>query len=97
LPEAHRRILAAAAWKSGSARGARLMQELAASTDNKQLQAEIQQLLVNGSEPVGNTPVLSASSMNLQWGAFLASGEERHIVNVLAALGSGEQGLRMAM
>ena len=31
--------------------------------------------------------------LNLQWGAFLASGDERHIVNVLAALGSGEPGL----
>jgi len=93
LPESHRRILAAAAWKSGSARGARMMQEMVATTDDKELQAEIHQLVLNGSEPVANTPVLSASSMNLQWGAFLASGDERHIVNVLAALGSGEPGL----
>lgn len=92
LPESHRRILAAAAWKSGSAHGARLMQELAAST-HPELRAEIKDLLATGSDPVATTPVLSASSMNLQWGAFLASGDERHITNVLAALGSGEPGL----
>ena len=92
LPEQHHRILAAAAWKSGSATGARLLRELADSTDAN-VRAEIHQLLLNGSEPVGNTPVLSASSMNLQWGAFLASGDERHIVNVLTALGSGQSEL----
>jgi hypothetical protein len=31
--------------------------------------------------------------MNFQWGAFLASGDERCIVNVLTALGSDEPGL----
>lgn len=92
LPSAHRRILAAAAWKSGSATGARMMQEMSAF-DDAELRNEIRQLLANGSEPVGATPVLSASSMNLQWGAFLASGQEVHIVNVLAALGSNEPGL----
>ena len=92
LPEQHRRILAAAAWKSGSATGARLLQELADAAGTP-IRGEIHDLLRNGSEPVGNTPVLSASSMNLQWGAFLASGDERHIINVLAALGSGEPGL----
>lgn len=92
LPEQHRRILAAAAWKSGSATGARLLRELADSTDAS-VRSGIHELLINGSEPVGNTPVLSASSMNLQWGAFLASGNERHIVNVLTALGSGQSDL----
>jgi hypothetical protein len=92
LPAAHRRILAAAAWKSGSATGARMLREMSAY-DETGLRDEIRQLLANGSEPVGATPVLSSSSMNLQWGAFLASGNELHIVNVLAALGSGEPGL----
>ena len=92
LPEQHRRILAAAAWKSGSATGARLLREMADNTDAG-LRSEIRGLLANGSEPVGNTPVLSASSMNLQWGAFLASGDERHIINLLAALGSDRPGV----
>ena len=34
-----------------------------------------------------DTPVLSPSSMNLQWGAFLASGDERHVIKILEALG----------
>jgi hypothetical protein len=42
---------------------------------------------------VNQTPVVSAAAMNLRWGAFLASGDERHIVSVLEALGSNEPGL----
>lgn len=87
LPASHRRILAAAAWKSGNVTGGRMMREMAASQEPA-LRDEVRQLLLSGSEPVGNTPVISASSMNLQWGAFLASGNELHIVNVLTALGS---------
>jgi hypothetical protein len=30
--------------------------------------------------------------MNLQWGAFLASGEERNVTNILAAIGRGQIG-----
>jgi hypothetical protein len=92
LPEAHRRILAAAAWKSGSFTGARMMRDMAEFEDAS-LRQEVRELLLTGSAPVGSTPVLSMSSMNLQWGAFLANGDERHIVNVLAALGSGQPGL----
>ncbi|MEO5958094.1 MAG: hypothetical protein ABIR80_03175, partial [Opitutaceae bacterium] len=92
LPLQHRRILAAAAWKSGHVAGARLMQEMSASFD-RDLHGEVHQLLVSGSEPVLNTPVVSSSSMNFQWGAFLASGDERCIVNVLTALGSEQPGL----
>jgi hypothetical protein len=92
LPEAHRRVLAAAAWKSGSPAGARLLQQLAEAAD-ADVRREVKQLIANGSEPVGNTPVLSPSSMNLQWGAFLASGDERYIINVFTALGSGQPGL----
>lgn len=92
LPVAHRRILAAAAWKAGHPAGARQLRELSAGVPSA-LAAEIEGLLAAGSVPVAQTPVLSQSSMDLQWGAFLASGDERNIVNVLAGLGSDERGL----
>ena len=41
-------------------------------------------------------PVLSPSSMNLHWGAFLASGKDRHIVSILEAMGSDRPGLHVA-
>lgn len=92
LPEAHRRILAAAAWKAGHPAGARLVNELGVAADTN-VRRELAALLTNGTTPVADTPVLSASSMHLQWGAFLGSGDERHIVSVLAALGSDQPGL----
>jgi hypothetical protein len=92
LPERHRRILAAAAWTAGHPEGARRLRELSARSDAT-LQREIAAMLERGPTPLADTPVLSASSMNLQWGAFLASGDERHIVNVLAALGSERPGV----
>jgi hypothetical protein len=57
------------------------------------VRAEVDRLLAAGTLSVNQTPVDSAASMNLQWGAFLASGDERHIVSVLGALGSNEPGL----
>jgi len=95
LPEAHRRIIAAAAWQAGSPRGATVLREMAANSSHN-VQVQIADLLQRGPSPVAETPVRSESSMNLQWGAFLASGDERHIVAVLAALGSGETQLTTA-
>lgn len=92
LPDRHRRILAAAAWKAGHPRGARLVHELSVN-DDLSLRAEIRDLLAVGPASIASTPIASAASLNLQWGAFLASGEERYIINVLSALGSNERGL----
>ena len=92
LPDSHRRILVAAAWKAGHPTGARMLREMSAG-DDAALRAEIRGLLAAGTAPIENTPVLSTASMNLQWGAFLATGNEQNIVNVLAALGSNQAGL----
>jgi hypothetical protein len=92
LPEADRRVIAAAAWQAGNPRGARLLREMSesASTETRQ---EIAQLLDRGAKPIQETPVLSESSMNLHWGAFLADGDDRHVLAVLSAFGSGERNL----
>lgn len=95
LPTAHRRLVAAAHWYSGLAGGGRELRGLAREAD-PELQAELAGLLDRRPVAVRDTPVLSESSLNLQWGAFLASGEPQHIVNALAALGSGEPGLSTA-
>lgn len=95
LPNSHRRILAAAAWQAGSPRGLTLLREMSAN-DGAELQKEIAALLEKGPTPVASTPVRSESSMNLQWGAFLANGSEQHIVAVLSALGSGEANVSTA-
>jgi len=34
--------------------------------------------------------------MNLQWGAFLATGDQQNVTNILAALGRGESELTTA-
>jgi hypothetical protein len=92
LPEADRRVLAAAAWQAGNPRGARLLREMSA-TSSAELRQEIAVLLERGAKPVSETPVLSDSSMNLRWGAFLADGDDRHVLAVLSAFGSGERNL----
>jgi len=91
LPEAHRRILAAAAWKAGHTSGARLLREMSSNDDA--LNAEIVALTRQAPSAIADTPVLSASSLNLQWGAYLASGDARHIVAIVSALGSQQPGL----
>ncbi|HRE79952.1 MAG TPA: hypothetical protein PLN52_02830 [Opitutaceae bacterium] len=92
LPEKHYRILASALWYSGNPEGARLLRDLS-NNSSQQVRAGIDAMLARGATQVAQTPVLSESSMNLQWGAFLASGDERHITNILAAVGSGQPGV----
>lgn len=92
LPVAHQRLVASALWYSGLPGGEERLRALAGDS-NPVLRGEIEQLIAQGAPSLRDTPVLSESSLNLQWGAFLANGEPRHIVNVLAALGSGESGL----
>lgn len=92
LPEADRRLLAAAAWQAGHPRGARLLRELSQHS-SAEIQQEIALLLDRGAKPIKETPVLSESSMNLHWGAFLADGEDAHVLAVLAAFGSGQPNL----
>lgn len=96
LPAAHQRLTVAALWYSGLPAGERALRASAHSTNDPELRADINRLVAQGARPVSETPVLSESSLNLQWGAFLASGEQQHIINTLAALGSGESGLGSA-
>ena len=42
---------------------------------------------------IEDTNVISVSSMHLRWGAFLANGDERHIVSIFDAMGSDRPGL----
>jgi hypothetical protein len=93
LPENHQRLLAAALWQAGSPRGTELLAKL---SDDSAVRLQVLQLARKGSEPVADTPVLSASSMNLQWGAFLATGNEKYVLNVLGAIGTGQAGLDTA-
>lgn len=93
LPLRHQRLLAAALWQAGHPRGAELMRKLAA---NSPVQADIERLASVESRRVLDTAVLSPASMNLQWGAYLASGDERHIVNIFDAIGHNEPGLETA-
>lgn len=90
LPRDHRSLIASAVWQSGHPSGATLLRELSA---NSPMRAEIENLVAQPATAVINTPVLSASSMHLQWGAFLASGNDRNVVAILAAMGADRPGL----
>jgi hypothetical protein len=92
LPPSSRRVLAIAAWLAGDPDGPREVRELFA-TFNFSVRAAVDRLVAAGPVSVYQTPVVAAAAMNLRWGAFLASGDERHIVSVLEALGSNEPGL----
>jgi hypothetical protein len=92
LPEAHRRILAAAAWQAGHPHGFALMREFASNGDAS-VRMQVNELLRRGPSTVAETPVRSESSLRLQWGAFLATGDDRHVLAMLQALGTDERDL----
>jgi hypothetical protein len=91
LPVSEQRIMASALWYSGNAKGEQKLVTLARSASPETRQ-EIEQLVAKPAMDVVSTPVQSDSSMNLQWGAFLASGEEQNVTNILAAIGRGQIG-----
>jgi len=95
LPRAHQRLMASALWYSGSRKGVEYLRAYSRVVD-QEMRVEIEQLLALKPDLL-ESEVRSVSSMNLQWGAFLATGEARHITKLLAALGSDQPGLGAAV
>ena len=93
LPARDRRLVAAALWQAGHPLGSELLRDV---DRNSSVREEVLRVANTPAQLVADTPVRSPSSMNLQWGAFLASGDERHIVRVLDAIGTGERSLDSA-
>jgi hypothetical protein len=93
LPEREQRLIAAALWQSGNPRGAQMLERLGQSSS---VRAEVENLASKPSVAIEDTSVRSPSSMNLKWGAFLATGSDRHIVSILEAIGTNQPGLDSA-
>ncbi len=89
----HHRLVATALWQARHPLGAELLHAL---HEHSPLRAEVQRLAAMPARSVSDTAVLSPASMNLQWGAFLATGDERHVLNVFDAIGIGQPGLDTA-
>jgi hypothetical protein len=89
LPEPAQRALASALWYSGHPRGETVLSRLASTS---QYRSMIQRLARTPASPVDVTPVRSEASMNLQWGAFLVTGNPDHINQILAAIGDDAVG-----
>lgn len=93
VPASHQRLLAAAVWQAGHPLAAEMLRKLGR---NSPVRTEIERLASLPAQNLAETPVRSPSSMRLQWGAFLASGDERHIVSILDAFGLNEPALTSA-
>ena len=93
LPARDQRLLAAALWQSGHPLGANWLRLLAQKSP---VRSEVERLANTPSQRVVDTTVRSPSSMRLQWGAFLASGDGRHVVAILDGFGLNEPGLTSA-
>lgn len=85
LPAEHQRLFVAALWYSGNPRGAQMLREYAANAP-EEIRDSID-AIISKNRPLAETPVLSASSLNLQWGAFLATGDSAPVRTILASLG----------
>ena len=83
LPPAHQRLLAAALWQAGHDAAADVLRLM--SLDSP-VRNEVLRLADIPAQLIVDTPVRSASSLHLQWGAFLATGSERHVQRILDAI-----------
>ena len=86
LPVAHQRILASALWYSGNSKGPTYLRTLARDA-GPEMRREVEALAATTPD-LRTVNVRSAQSLNLQWGAFLATGDAAPVRNILAALGS---------
>jgi hypothetical protein len=84
------RLIIAALWQAGHPLGSELLRVVG---QDSVVRNAVLKLSATPAQLITDTPVRSSSSMNLQWGAFLASGEERHITRIFDALGTGERSL----
>jgi hypothetical protein len=91
FPLSDQRVLASALWYSGNPKGEALLRQLSRDVDAEN-RGNIERLLSTPAVAVVDSPVRSDQSVNLQWGAFLATGEARPVSNILAAIGRGQVG-----
>lgn len=90
LPVAHQRILIAALWYSGNAKGSEYLRSYSRECDPA-LRSSIETMM-NSQPSLKDAAVLSKSSLNLQWGVFLANGDGAPVHSILAALGNDNAG-----
>lgn len=90
MPERPQRLLAAALWQAGHSNSENMLRRLAIKSP---VRAEVERLASIESQAIADTPVRSPSSLRLQWGAFLASGHERHIVSILEGFARNDPSL----
>lgn len=93
LPLAHRRLLAAALWQAGDPSAESALRLLIVGSP---VRAEVEKLASIPGRTVNETAVLSPASMRLRWGAYLATGDERHILSILDAFGLDQPALSSA-
>jgi hypothetical protein len=93
LPDQGKRTLLASAWLARNPASYRYLHEVHSVSSGDQRDAAEQMIGQETVPAVADIPVTSVHAMDLQWGAFLASGDERYIVNVFAAFGSDRPGL----
>lgn len=89
LPQSEQRMMAGALWYAGNPKGERMLRDL--STDSA-YRNYIARMIESNAGNVAYTPVLSESSLNLRWGAFLASGADQHVTSILTGMGRGSVG-----
>lgn len=93
LPLSHRRLLASALWQAGHPAAEPTLRALGQGSP---VRDEVEKLATIHGRTVVDTPVRSPASMRLRWGAFLATGDERHVIAILEAFGLNEPSLNTA-
>jgi hypothetical protein len=96
LPEQGQRVLVAAAWMASNPAADRYLPRFYAQSVGEQRDITGTMIDEKAVTPVVDIPVNTVHAMDLQWGAFLASGDERYVTNVFTAFGSAQPGLATA-
>jgi hypothetical protein len=87
LREEQKRSLWIAAWFSGTAGVGSALRRQAQKTSKGAVQF-IDELLSQSPRPIDDLPINGPVILDMLWGAFFATGDERYVLRIVAALGA---------
>ena len=90
LPERHQRLVFAALWYAGHPKGTEILQTYAETTENPRLRTLLEGLLASSSS-FDQAQVNTSLSLHVQWGVFLATGDQAPLQAIFAAVGDNHQ------
>ncbi|MEM9540402.1 MAG: hypothetical protein AAGA60_13000 [Cyanobacteria bacterium P01_E01_bin.42] len=100
LPSRDRQILVNAIWLSNTPQAREYLANLAKETEDLAIENTINSLIQKSPPDIASLPIGDPSMIDVFWAGFMATGEEKYVLNIIAVLSninSSEDSLKTAI